>query len=181
MWSSGSVKVSMRSLTLRSNCSCWPIRGKETILLNSDLLEFLDAFRDSDVRFLVVGGYAVMKYTEPRTTKDIDLWIETTPENAQRVYHALTSFGAPLGDYTPADFTDPNTFFQIGVAFRVDLITSMPEGLTFADAWERRVVGHLHGKEVSFICIEDLINVKRAVGRPQDQLDLQNLLNTLGR
>jgi hypothetical protein len=122
-----------------------------------------------------------MKYTEPRTTKDIDLWIDTTPDNAQRVYDALAKFGAPLGGYTPADFTDPNFFFQIGVAFRVDLITSMPEGLAFADAWERRVVGQLHGKDVPFIGIEDLIDAKRAVGRPQDQIDLQNLLNTLGR
>ena len=122
-----------------------------------------------------------MKYTEPRATKDIDLWIDTAPENAERVYQALARFGAPLAGYTPQDFTDPNTFFQIGVRFRVDLITSMPAGLIFPDAWERRVVGHLHGKAVPFISIEDLITAKRATGRPQDLLDLQNLLNVLGR
>src|SRR5260370_1793958 len=144
----------MQFLTRRSISSYWPMPTKETILLNSDLLQFLSVFRDSEVRFLVVGGYAVMKYTEPRATKDIDLWIDTTLENAQLVYRALARFGAPLADYTPEDFTDPDTFFQVGVKFRVDLITSMPAGLSFADAWERRVVGNLHGQEVPFIAIE---------------------------
>ena len=181
MWSSGSAKGLMRSLTLPSISLFWPTPTKETILLNSDLIELLRVFRDSEVRFLVVGGYAVMKYTEPRATKDIDLWIDTTLENARKVYRALAQFGAPLGDYTPEDFTDPNSFFQIGVTFRVDLITSMPAGLTFADAWGRRVVGHLHGQEVPFIAIGDLIVSKRATGRPQDQLDVKNLLDTLGR
>jgi predicted nucleotidyltransferase len=150
---------------------------KERTLLNSDLLEFLDVLLESEVRFLVVGGYAVMKYTEPRATKDIDLWIETSPENAERVYQALARFGAPLAGYKPQDFTDPNSFFQVGVKFRVDLITSMAGGLTFSDAWARREIGNLHGKELPFISMEDLMTTKRATGRPQDQLDLQNLLN----
>jgi hypothetical protein len=132
---------------------------------------------ENEVRFLIVGGYAVMKYTEPRATKDIDLWIDTNPENAERVYQALARFGAPLAGYTPHDFTDPDSFFQIGVTFRVDLITSMPAGLNFSDAWARRAVGRLSGKDVPFISMEDLITTKRATGRPQDQLDLQNLLN----
>ena len=78
-----------------SNYSRWPT-PKERILLNSDLLEFLDALREGDVRYLVVGGYAVMKYTEPRDTKDRDIWLDTTLENAERVYRALPRFGAPL-------------------------------------------------------------------------------------
>ena len=103
-WSFGSVKVSTQSSTRPSSCSLRPT-PKETILLNSDLLEFLDVLRDTEVRFLIVGGYAVMKYTEPRATKDIDLWIDTTLENAERVYQALARFGAPLAGYTPQDFT----------------------------------------------------------------------------
>jgi len=130
---------------------------------------------------LVVAGSLKKKYTEPRMTKDIDLWIDTTPENAEKVYHALARFGAPLVGYSPRDFIDPDTFFQVGATFRVDLITSMPAGLNFPEAWEHRVVGHLHGKAVPFISMEDLIATKRAVGRPQDLLDLQNLLNARGR
>ena len=122
-----------------------------------------------------------MKYTEPRATKDLDIWIDPTQENAERVYAALARFGAPLEAFTPRDFTDPDCFFQIGVTFRVDLITSMPAGLTFADAWERRRMGQLSGKEVPFISIEDLIAVKRAAARPQDLLDVRNLLDVLKR
>jgi hypothetical protein len=180
MWSIGSGKASRPFSTRLSSCSPRHTR-KERILLNSDLLQFLDVLLETEVRFLVVGGYAVMKYTEPRATKDIDLWIDTTVENAERVYQALAQFGAPLAGYTPQDFTDPNSFFQIGVRFRVDLITSMPAGLTFVDAWERRVISHLHGKEVPFISMEDLIKTKRATDRPQDRLDLQNLIAALGR
>jgi predicted nucleotidyltransferase len=150
-------------------------------LLNSDLIEFLGVFQESEVRFLVVGGYAVMKYTAPRATKDIDLWIDTTLEDEERVYQALARFGAPLSGYTPEDFTDPKFFFQIGVTFRVGLITPMRAGVSFADAWERRVIGNFHSQEVPFISIEDLIASKRAAGRLQDQLDLKNLLDTLDR
>ena len=159
-----------------SSCLRRPTQ-KEKILLNSDLLEFLDALLERDVRFLIVGVDAVMKYTEPRATKDLDLWIDTTIENAERVYDALARFGAPLAGYTPLDFTDPTSFFQIGVTFRVDLITSMSAGLTFANAWARRKMGILHGKEVPFISLRDLIDVKRSAGRPQDLLDLRNLLD----
>jgi hypothetical protein len=89
---------------------CWLVRTKEMTLLNSDLIEFLGVFQESEVRFLVVGGYAVMKYTEPRATKDIDLWIDATLENAERVCQAVARFGAPLFGYTPEDFTDPKFF-----------------------------------------------------------------------
>src|SRR3954464_8411074 len=144
MWSIGSGKASRPFSTRLSSCSPRHTR-KERILLNSDLLQFLDVLLETEVQFLVVGGYAVMKYTEPRATKDIDLWIDTSSQNAERVYQALARFGAPLAGYTPQDFTDPNSFFQIGVKFRVDLTT------------------------------------KRATDRPQDRLDLQNLINALGR
>ena len=65
-----------------------------------DLLEVLDAF---GVRYLIVGGYAVMKYTEPRYTKDLDLWIQATPKNARAVFKALKEFGAPLANLTDLD------------------------------------------------------------------------------
>ena len=80
----------------------------------SDLLQFLGVFRESEVRFLVVGGYAVMKYTEPRATKEIDLWVDTTVENAQRVYRALARFGAPLGGYTPKSLPTRKPSFRSG-------------------------------------------------------------------
>ncbi|MBN1447980.1 MAG: nucleotidyl transferase AbiEii/AbiGii toxin family protein, partial [Bacteroidetes bacterium] len=67
------------------------------MLTNSDFSELLNHFARHEVRFLFVGGYAVMKYSEPRFTKDIDLWIVTDEQNAHAVYTALREFGAPLG------------------------------------------------------------------------------------
>src|SRR4051794_17087294 len=107
-----------------------------------DLLEVLDAY---GVRYLIVGGYDVMKYTEPRLTKDLDLWIATDPDNAERVYRALMQFGAPVEGYSPTDFTNEQFWFQIGVApVRVDILLGIP-GASFEDAWERRVDDEILG------------------------------------
>jgi hypothetical protein len=70
--------------------------------MNSDFKELLRILNGAKVRYLVVGGYAVMKYTEPRYTKDLDLWIEATPKNARAVFKAFKEFGAPLANLTDA-------------------------------------------------------------------------------
>src|SRR5947209_8588745 len=91
----------------------------------SDWKDLLSALATEQSRFLVIGGYAVMKYTEPYTTKDLDLWIDPAPENAARVFRALAKFGAPLRGLTPEYFTVPGNFYQIGVSlWRVDILTS---------------------------------------------------------
>src|SRR5688572_20616801 len=103
--------------------------------MRSDYKELLEVLNACGVRYLIVGGYAVMRYTEPRFTKDLDLWIATDRENAERTFQALSRFGAPIDDCTPEDFTNPELWFQIGVApVRVDLLLSIP-GLAFEDAW----------------------------------------------
>jgi hypothetical protein len=91
--------------------------------MNSDFSDLLQAFNEESVEYLVVGGYAVIKYTEPRYTKDIDIWVNASLENAERVMRALVKFGAPLSGLTADDFCDPENFYQIGVApTRVDII-----------------------------------------------------------
>lgn len=143
--------------------------------MTSDLRELLEVLNEGGVRYLIVGGYAVMKYTEPRLTKDLDIWIATDPENAERAYGALNRFGAPLGDCTPEDFTDPEHWFQIGVApVRVDVLLSIP-GLSFEDAWARRVEDEFLDVPVHFISRSDLMAAKEAAGRPQDRRDLRRL------
>src|ERR1022692_5155580 len=77
-----------------------------------DLLRDLNA---AGVRYLIVGGYAVMVHTEPRYTKDLDLWIDPVESNAQKLFVALAEFGAPTKDIHPSDFTEPEVFFQIGM------------------------------------------------------------------
>ena len=142
---------------------------------NSDFRELLSALNDYDARYLVIGGYAVMFYTEPRFTKDLDLWVEPTRENGVRVFQALAHFGAPLAGVTPDDFSSEGLFYQMGSPpVRVDILTSVT-GMRFEEAWPRRVERDLEGVRTPFISREDLIRIKSALGRPQDLMDVDAL------
>lgn len=130
----------------------------------SELLRSLNAHR---VEFLIVGGYAVMKYTEPRYTKDLDIWIRNSPKNAARVYAALAEFGAPLAadGLTVQDFASSGMVYQIGrPPLRVDIISKIT-GVSFADAWAHRKRDQMSGVSVHFIGLKDLIRNKEASGR----------------
>ena len=141
----------------------------------SDLLRLLDA---GLVRYLVIGGYAVVQYAEPRFTADLELWVGTEPRNAGAVYEALREFGAPLSGLTADDFAEEGYFYQMGVPpVRVDVLMGIP-GVEFDTAWERRVEIDFDGLLVPFISRDDLITAKRASGRPQDMIDVQSLLRT---
>jgi hypothetical protein len=101
--------------------------------MNSDFEELLRAFNDLAVKYLVVGGHAVMLYTEPRYTKALDIWVEASNGNAETVFRALAEFGAPLAGLSPADFAQEGFFYQIGMApARVDILMSI-DGVSFAD------------------------------------------------
>jgi hypothetical protein len=135
----------------------------------------LKLFAAAEVRYLIVGGYAVMKYTEPRFTKDLDLLISTEPKNAAAVYRSLKAFGAPLTGLTEADFTAAGFFYQMGrPPLRIDVLMDVP-GVDFEQAWTRRETVALGGVPMHFISKDDLICAKEAAGRPQDLLDLANL------
>ena len=141
-----------------------------------DFKELLRAFNEKKAEYLIVGGYAVMKYTEPRFTKDLDLWIRNSPENATKIYQALAEFGAPLrkDGLLPEDFTAEDMTYQIGVApVRIDILTHI-SGVQFADAWQNRVASTFFGIPVYFISLDDLIANKKAAGRSSDldQLEL---------
>ncbi|MGA1843243.1 MAG: nucleotidyltransferase [bacterium] len=145
------------------------------MLTNSDFRELLNLFERHEIRFLVVGGYAVMKYSEPRFTKDLDLWIATDPENARAVYAALKEFGAPLANLTADDFTHRAYFYQMGrPPLRVDIMMSIP-GIEFEEAWKNREVVELDELKIPFISRSDLIRSKEASGRPQDRIDIDKL------
>jgi hypothetical protein len=145
------------------------------MLTSPDFKELLSLLEKHKVRYLVVGGYAVMKYTEPRFTKDLDLWISTDKENSKGVYAALKEFGAPLKDLAPADFTQEGYFYQMGnPPFRLDVMMSIP-GVTFDAAWENREKVQLEGLVIPFISKADLIKAKEAGGRPQDLIDAKEL------
>jgi len=99
------------------------------MFVNSDFTDLLRLFNDNIVKYLVIGGYAIIQYAEPRFTKDLDLWISTDTTNAAAVYKALKSFGAPLAGMTEADFAEDGYFYQMGVPpIRVDLMMGIPGG-----------------------------------------------------
>ena len=146
--------------------------------VNQNYKDLLRIFDRHQVRFLVVGGFAVMLYTEPYATKDLDIWVEPTPENAARVFQALAEFGAPLTGATAGDFVNPGHIYQIGVGYvRIDVMMSVP-GLAFVEAWQRRNTVDFEGQPTPFLSKEDLVAAKRQAGRPRDRLQLKQLLRT---
>ena len=144
--------------------------------INSDFRDLLRSFNVAGVRYLIVGGYAVMVHTEPRYTKDLDLWIEPADPNANALLIALARFGTPTAGLTPADFTMPDVFFQIGIdPVRAGIMTSAP-GLNFADAWSRKITVDFGGETAFVLCREDVIATKKASGRARDKRDVRRLL-----
>ncbi len=145
------------------------------MFVNSDFSDLLRIFNEHNVKYMVVGGYAVVQYAEPRFTKDLDLLIATDKENSEAVYNALREFGAPLSGLTPKDFAEDGFFFQMGVPpIRVDVIMGIP-GVDFEECWNRHNTVDFEGLMVRFISKQDLIVSKRAAGRPQDLIDVDLL------
>lgn len=143
--------------------------------MNPDFVALLRELSAADARFLVVGAYALAFHARPRATGDLDLWVDSSPENATRVHRALRAFGAPLTDLSEADLTQPDLVYQMGVApRRIDVMTSLT-GLSFAEAWDSRVHGKLGEVGCCFIGRESLLRNKRALGRPRDLADVELL------
>ena len=146
------------------------------MFVNSDFSDLLRLFDAERVRYLVIGGYAVIQYAEPRFTADLDLWTSTDLSNAGAVFRALREFGAPLAGLTADDFATEGYFYQMGVPpVRVDVLMGIP-GVEFESAWSRRMEVDFDGLPVPFISRRDLIAAKRASGRPQDMADVRSLL-----
>ena len=143
--------------------------------INSDFKDLLRSLNAAGIRYLIVGGYAVMVHTEPRYTKDLDIWIERDEQNARALLRVLAEFGAPIGDVKPADLTEPEVFFQIGIEpVRIDILTSVA-GLVFEAAWNRRIEVDFGGETAPVLCREDILAAKMAAGRPVDEEDARNL------
>ncbi|MGO9096215.1 MAG: nucleotidyltransferase [Bryobacteraceae bacterium] len=143
--------------------------------INSDFKDLLRELNAAGVRYLIVGGYAVMVYTEPRYTKDLDIWIEPTESNARKLLAALDRFGVPIKGVGPGDFTEPEVFFQIGVEpVRVDIMTSVP-GLEFNPAWDRGLAVDFGGETAPVLSRADLLASKKATGRVRDRRDVKRL------
>lgn len=147
-----------------------------------DYKDLLSAFHAHGVKYLVVGGYAVIFHAQPRFTNDIDFFIKADPANARALYAALAEFGAPVQDIRPEDFTDRGSFFRFGRDPRgFDILPDIP-GVEFDAAWERRVetaIDPASGLKANFISAGDLVASKLASGRPQDIADADAIRKAL--
>lgn len=145
--------------------------------LDPDFNEFIASCTANDVRFLIVGGYAVAAHGRPRYTKDLDVWIWIDPDNAARLVQALDDFGFGSLGLTPDDFTEPDTIIQLGYPpKRIDIITSAT-GVDFDECYPNRDEIAITGLDepVPFIGLDDLLANKTASARPQDLADVDIL------
>jgi hypothetical protein len=144
-------------------------------MISSDYKDMLLALLAEDVKFILVGGYALAAHGYPRFTLDIDFFVLASPDNARAVIRALRRFGAPLSGVSEADFEKEGIVFQVGVApLRIDIITQI-SGVAFSDAWPRCAVMEWEGLSIRVLSVLDLLANKRASGRPKDLLDVQLL------
>jgi hypothetical protein len=143
-----------------------------------DYKDLLSAFNAHGVKYLIVGGYAVIFHAQPRFTRDIDFFIRADPENAKATYAALAAFGAPLQEIRVEDLAEPNSFFRFGrEPHAIDILPSI-DGVDFDAAWEKRIEGVVDpqsGLTAYFISLADLITAKIAAGRQQDLADVEAL------
>ncbi len=143
--------------------------------LNRDFQELLECFARHNVRYLVVGGWALAAHGVPRLTKDLDLWVWPQAANAQAVVDALEEFGFTDLGLVDRDFIEVDTVVQLGYPpNRVDLLTT-PTGVDFESCWDHRLDIDLEGLKVPFIGLEGLKANKRATARPQDLVDVEAL------
>jgi hypothetical protein len=145
-------------------------------MLNQDFKEFIQLLNNNQVKYLVIGGYAVAVHGHPRYTKDIDIWVEMSSENAQKLMTTLTEFGFGSLGLTAEDFQIPDQIIQLGYPpNRIDLITT-PDGIDFATCYQTKIEVKINDLTVNFIDLENLKRNKQASGRLQDLADLENLL-----
>jgi hypothetical protein len=143
--------------------------------MNSDFKDLLRSLHECDVRYLVAGGYAVIHHSQPRYTKDIDIWLEPTSENARKLMRAFRVFGIPMVGVTEEDFATPGTQFNLGVApCEIDFLTTIP-GLEFESAWSNQVISSENDFPIYYLGKADLIRAKQTAGRLQDLADIDEL------
>ena len=144
-------------------------------MLSKDFKEFIELLNECKVRYLVVGGYAVAFHGHPRYTKDLDVWIDLSPVNANNILNALKKFGFGSLGLKQDDFLESDQIVQLGYPpNQIDILTALKD-LKFEDCYKAKVEVEIQGLHINFIDIESLKKNKRATGRPQDLADAENL------
>lgn len=145
------------------------------IPLHSDFKEFFRSLNAHQVEYLLVGGYAVGHYGYPRATGDLDVWVEMSPDNAQRVTQSLREFGFNVPELKPELFLVPDQIIRMGVApLKIELFTTI-KGLDYSACRPNRQLVMIDDLEIPIVGLEDLKAAKRAAGRLKDLADLEHL------
>jgi len=143
--------------------------------LPKDFKDFLRLLDAEGVEYLLIGGYAVAYHGYPRATEDIDIWIASSPQNAQRIIRALKQFGFDVPELNPDLFLKPESIVRMGLPpLRIELSTTI-SGVDFAECYQFRVTEAIDGIPVSIINLPDLKKNKKASGRHRDLDDLERL------
>ncbi len=147
----------------------------ENTQLPQDFRDFLKLLNENDVRYLLIGGYAVGYYGYPRATHDMDIWIAADPENAEKMVDVMTGFGFAEGAVAKEIFLRRDGVVRMGVPpLRLEVLMSI-SGVVFEECYERGLVDDVDGESVRIIHLEDLLTNKIASGRHKDLDDVSNL------
>jgi predicted nucleotidyltransferase len=145
------------------------------IVLPPDFKEFLNLLKLKNIRYLLIGGYAVAYHGYPRTTNDMDIWIAIEPETAEKMVEALKEFGFDIPELSKELFLKENNIIRMGIApIRIEILTTI-SGVKFEDCFHQRIVDDIDGIEVDIIGLEQLKINKKASGRHKDLDDFENL------
>jgi hypothetical protein len=151
------------------------------MVLDKDFREFIQLLNENEVKYLVIGGYAVAFHGYPRYTKDLDFWIWANPDNADLLLKTIKDFGLGSMNLSKEDLLDLDNVIQIGYEpNRIDVIIDL-EGLDFESCYERRVDSSIGDINIPFIGLDDLIRNKLSTGRMQDKVDADKLKKSKGK
>jgi predicted nucleotidyltransferase len=146
-------------------------------IFNQDFRDFIEALNNAKVNYILVGGFSVILHGYSRTTGDMDIWVERSETNYQKIKTSFVNFGMPVFDMTEANFLNHANWdvFTFGVPpSAIDLMVKL-KGLNFEDCYPNAIDFEDDGLMIKCIHFDDLIKAKKAALRPKDVDDLQNL------
>lgn len=144
-------------------------------MFSQDFSDFVQLLIKHNVDYLIVGGYAVGVHGHPRYTGDLDIWLNPSIENANKILATVNEFGFSSYNLTVDDFTIEGNVIQLGYPpLRIDLLTEI-DGVQFEECFKNKLVVDIEGVAVNFISYKDLIQNKKASNRHKDLDDIENL------
>jgi len=146
--------------------------------LDKDFEDFVVLLNKYEVTYMVIGGYALAFHGQPRHTGDLDIWIDVSDNNAQKMLSVINDFGMASLGLKKVDFLQKGTITQIGYPpLRIDILNEI-DGINFKDAYLNKLIIDIEGLPINYIGLDDLIKNKQTTGRKQDLTDV-NALNKL--